>query len=232
MRPMLDSSASELLAQLNRAYARRPILTVVLGILFGIALVKGIAMGSGWGATFVFAAASAIVLWCVHLRVDQYYSEPVEYVLDHDAAQAYRKLLKAFRRLATSGPIWRIDGRHKTADGRRAVRRRLVVPKLALPPRVLSNLRVPKLACGRQTLYFFPDRLLVYEAQVVWGIFYDELQVKAGDVRELPDYTGAEDETTLNGFIALCSAAGLTEVFRCADPAAAAEIAAALLALA
>jgi hypothetical protein len=228
MRPMADSSAAELLAQLNRAYARRPILTVVLGILFGIALVKGIALGSGWGATLVFGAASAIVLWCVHLRVDQYYSEPVEYVLDHNAAQAYRKLLKAFRRLAAGGPIWYIDARHRTVDGRRAVRRRLVVPTLALPPRVQSNLRVPKLACGRHTLYFFPDRLLVYEAQVVWGIFYDELQVKAGDIREVADYTGADDETALNGFIALGSAAGLAEVFRCDDPAAAAEVAAAL----
>ena len=52
LRPMVDYSAAELLAQLNRAYARRPILTVVLGILFGIALVKGITLGSGWGATW------------------------------------------------------------------------------------------------------------------------------------------------------------------------------------
>jgi hypothetical protein len=232
VRPMVDSSAAEVLARLNRAYIRRPVLTFALGMLCTLALTQGIALGSGVGAMAVFAVAAAVVLWFVYDREREHYSEPVDYALDRDAAEAYRRLLRAFRRLATSGPVWRIDTRRRTSDGRRVERRYPAVPKLALPPRVLSNLRVPVIHCGRQTLYFFPDRLLVYESQMVWGVFYDELQVKAGDVREIADQPFGEGEEALNGFIAFGSDAGLSELFRCVDPAGAIEVAAALRQLA
>ena len=228
VRPMVDSSAAEVLTRLNRAYKRRPVLTFALGMFCAVALAQGVVLGSGLGATAVFGVAAAVVLWFVHGRETEHYSEPVEYALDRDAGQAYRRLLRAFRRFATSGPVWRIDTRRKRVDGQRAEGRSLVVPRLALPPRVLSNLRVPVLPCGRQTLYFFPDRLLVYDAQLVWGVFYDELQVRAGDVREIADQPLGESDNALNGFIAFGSDAGLSEVFRCADPAGAVEVAAAL----
>jgi hypothetical protein len=227
--PMIDSSSDEVLGRLNRAYKRRPILTAFFGVLFAIALVEGYLLGSTQGATAVFAVVAAVVIWFVRERENVHHSESVEYVLDADAAQAYRRLLKAFRRLSTSGPVWRIDAR-RTADGRRVARRRAVRPSLALPPRLISNIRVPKVRCGRHTLYFFPDRLLIYDAQIVWGVFYHELQVKAGDVRQVAE--AVEPDNTLHGFLALGTASGVSLILRWTDPMGAVELGAALEALA
>jgi hypothetical protein len=227
--PMIDSSSDEVLSRLNRAYKRRPMLTAFFGVLFAIALVEGYAIGSTQGATLVFGMAAGLVLWFVRARENVHHSEAVEYVLDAQAAQAYRRLLKAFRRLSTSGPVWRIDAR-RTADGRRVSRRRAVRPTLALPPRVISNIRVPKVRCGSHTLYFFPDRLLIYDAQIVWGVFYHELQVKAGDVRQVAE--AAEPDNTLHGFLALGTASGVNLILRWTDPSGAVELGAALEALA
>jgi hypothetical protein len=78
---------------------------------------------------------------------------------------------------------------------------------------VLSGLRaVPKVRCGRHTLYFFLDRVLVHDAQIVWGVFYHELQVKAGDVRQVADTT--ELDNTLHGLLALGTTSGVSLVLR------------------
>jgi hypothetical protein len=225
---MIDSSSDEVLSRLNRAYKRRPVLTAFFGVLFAIALVEGYALGSTQGATLVFAVAAALVLWFVRKRENVHHSEAMEYVLDAEAAQAYRRLLKAFRRLSTSGPVWRIEAR-RTPDGRRVSRRRAVRTSLALPPRVVSNIRVPRVKCGSHTLYFFPDRLLIYDAQIVWGVFYHDLQVKAGDVRQVAD--AAEPADALHGFVALGTTSGVRLVLRSTDPSGAVELGAALEAL-
>jgi len=39
-----------------------------------------------------------------------------------------------------------------------------VRPKFSCPPKVQCNLEVPTLKAGKATLYFFPDRLLVYDS--------------------------------------------------------------------
>ncbi|MGH7392844.1 MAG: hypothetical protein ACREM3_25830, partial [Candidatus Rokuibacteriota bacterium] len=226
---MLDSSADAMLRALNRAYARRPVLAIVLAVVFGLALVEGLAFGAPASATLLFGSLAVAAVVLVSRREIEYYTEAVEYVLDDHVTGAYRRLITAFRRLKVSGPIWHIGRR--VPEGRRR-RRRLVVPGLALPPRVRSNIRVPALRAGRQTLYFFPDRLLVYDAQMAWGIAYRDLKVKAGDVREITDAAVGGDAAECNGFLALGSDSGLNALFRCADVAAAVEVAGALEGLA
>lgn len=226
---MMDSSANELLARLNRAYVRPPLLTGFIGAASSAALATGAALGAGWAATVSFGGVALLMLWFVKRREDEHYSATVEYELEDDAAQAYRRLLTAFRRLTSRGPVWNVDSRRR-AEGPRG-RRRSVVPVLALPPRVRSNILVPTLVARRYTLYFFPDRLLVYDRQMVWDVRYRDLRVKAGDRREGTD----AEALTMDGpygLLAFGSTSGVHEVFHCADPAVAAEVATALEALA
>jgi len=226
---MLDSSADALLRALNRAYTRRPVLAIVLGTLLGLALIEGVALGASTGATLVFGAMAMVTLVVVGRREMEYYSEAVEYELDDHVAHKYRRLVTAFNRMRFAGPVWHMGRRTGRGDRRR---RRLVMPTLALPPRVRSNIRVPALRAGRQTLYFFPDRVLVYDAQMAWGISYHGLKVKGGDIREVGDGSQGGGSAECNGYLALASDSGLSALFRCTDPKAAAEVAAAVEALA
>ncbi len=226
---MLDSSADALLRALNRAYTRRPVLAIVLGGIFGLALIEGLAFGASTAAAVTFGAMASVALVVVSRREVEHYSEAVEYVLDDHVSHTYRRLVTAFNRLRYAGPVWHM-GRRTPGSNKR--RRRVVVPTLALPPRVRSNIRVPALRAGRQTLYFFPDRLLVYDKQMAWGVAYPGLKVKGGDVREVGDTALGGASAECNGFLALVSDSGLRALFRCTDPKAAAEIAAAIEALA
>jgi len=228
---LAESSSSELLRRLNQAYGRPLLLTHLIGVAASGALATGSMMGAGWYATSIFTGAAALVLWYVRRGEDAHYGEVVEYQLEPDVAHAYRKVVAAFQDLASSGPVWRVEPTRRAFDDpvRRTLPGRAVTVTLGLPRRMKSNIIVPMLPGRRHVLCFFPDRLLVYERQMVWAVSYRDLKVKAGDVRALDD--GREAAGGLNGYLVLEGRGGLHEIFRCADVSAVEAVAAALHAL-
>ena len=54
-----------------------------------------------------------------------------------------------------------------------------------LPPRVQSNLQVPILPAGGETLYFFPDRLLVQQGMQYGAIAYADLLAEGWHTRTI-----------------------------------------------
>jgi hypothetical protein len=229
--PFTDSTAADLLDRLNRAYRRPAVLSCLLGVSLAAALVTGVSLGSGWGATVIFGATGVMVLRYAHKGERSDHSVTVVYDFQAGAGHGYRKLVKAFAGLSRSGFVWhlrRAPARPGGAAKSRVVRRRLRL-RPALPPGVTSNIRVPVLRAGRQRLYFFPDRLLVYEAQMVWAVEYTDLRVEAAE-RRVRDRNAAT-ATVPHGFLGLRCAAGLNEVFQCSSPRAAAEMAEALAAM-
>lgn len=218
-RAELGSSAAEVLDQLNRAYARPPRLTRLLAGVLGLAVLAGLSFGASVTAATGFAAVGLGVLWLARFAETAEYSARVEYRLEAAPQMRFRRLLEAFQRLERSGPVWHVDVR---SDGRRRrVARRRVRPARTLPPRVQCNLRVPSLRAGRQWLYFFPDRLLVYERRVVWAVYYTDLRVDLGLVHR----SGAGRP---HGLLSLRSGAAFQASFQCASREAAAEVAAAV----
>jgi hypothetical protein len=228
---MAESSPDELLLRVNRAYGRPTFLTHFVGMASSGALAAGSSLGASWYATGVFTGAVALVLWYVRQSENDHHSEVVEYEMDADVAGVYRKLLAAFDRFSTSGSVWRIEpsAPHSEIAVQRRPRRR-VMPRLGLPRRIKSNIVVPMLPGRRRVLCFFPDRLLVYEKQMVWAVPYTDLRVRAGDARTLED--GRDAIPGLNGYLVIEGRAGLRETFRSTDPDAATELASAIHALA
>ena len=51
------------------------------------------------------------------------------------------------------------------------------------PPKVQCNIDVPVLQTKDVSLYFFPDRLLVYDAGGVGSVAYSDLEVEGGENR-------------------------------------------------
>lgn len=230
---MAESSPDELLLRVNRAYGRPIVLTHIIGVAGAAALTAGSLFGANWLVTGIFAGTAALALWYVHQNENDHHAEVVEYELDPEVAQVYRRFVGAFQRFATSGSVWRVEP-HRQARAKKGVGwipRRSATARLGLPRRIKSNVVVPMLpGQNRRTLCFFPDRLLVYEKEMVWAVQYAELRVRAGDVRAAEG--GEEAISGLNGFLTLEARTGVKEMFRCTDPAAATELASALRALA
>ena len=66
------------------------------------------------------------------------------------------------------------------------------MPK-ASPPFVKTNLLVPVIPVGRQTLYFFPDRLLVFDRGSVGAVEYSDLRMEHRTVRFIESQTVPSD---------------------------------------
>jgi hypothetical protein len=106
----------------------------------------------------------------------------LNYSLEGEAAQAFEKLQAPFRQLATCQLFWHIDATGRADAKRNAgattnLKRTEVRPSFSRPPRVQCNIEVPRLNAGRTTLYFFPDRLLVYDPAGVGAVAYSDLKV-------------------------------------------------------
>lgn len=179
---MADSSAADLLAELNRVKSRVDRLPIVLTvsalILLGLMLT-----GAEWWAYLILIIITAVsALWARHFDVLNG-TAVLNYTLDADAAQKFANLQAPFRLLAQCHRVWYIDAAGHNTDMKRnagagtLMNRVATQPRFSRPPKVHCNLELPTLKAGKTTLYFFPDRLLVYDSGGVGAIAYANLKV-------------------------------------------------------
>jgi hypothetical protein len=105
------------------------------------------------------------------------------YDFDSDMEAAYAQLHSAASQLANCGATWHIEASGKVLDRKYhagasdLVRRETTYIRKAEPPYVKTNIETIAVGVGRQTLHFFPDRVLVYGANGVGAVSYPELSV-------------------------------------------------------
>jgi len=120
---------------------------------------------------------------------------------------------------------------------------------------VECNLEAPTLQAGTQTLYFFPDRILVYDRPGVGSVQYGDLLIETGETRFIEEESAPADAQAVGqtwkyvnknggpdrrfsnnrelhimnyGVVHLSSASGLKEMFYCSSPVAAAAFSASM----
>ncbi len=157
--------------------------------------------------------------------------------------------------------MWHVAAAGHTDDWKRnagvstLTKRSAFRPGSGVSSKLHCNIKVPMLNAGRTTLYFFPDRLLVYNSGGVGAVSYDHLRAEAGQVRFVEDDGVPSDASQvgttwryvnkkggpdrrfnnnrqlpimLYGQLLLTSASGLRELFEMSVPAAAAAVSSAL----
>jgi Protein of unknown function (DUF4236) len=111
------------------------------------------------------------------------------YDLDDDATSRYQKLHDVFDALTQAGRVGHIGAHGGVTDRKRhagagsVVRRQVIRPSKRPPRRVRTNIEVPALPVGKQTLHFFPDRVLVVEPAAVGAVPYGQLRIVSSDTR-------------------------------------------------
>lgn len=185
---LTDSSATELLKELNRVKKRTDRLPMVI-IPGGAAIIVLLSLQSAtWMVALTAVAIAALALYARHTDVLNG-TAILNYSLEPDAANEYSKLQAPFRQLAECERVWHIDATAHNADTKyhagASVRmdRKETEPKFTKPPKVQCNIDVPVLQTNDVTLYFFPDRLLVYDSAGVGSVTYASLEVEGGENR-------------------------------------------------
>jgi hypothetical protein len=145
-----------------------------------------------WLVALAFAATFFFAIYARHSDVLNG-TVILNYSLEFEAAQNFARLQAPFRQLATCERVWHIDAAGHNADMKRnagattSLKRTEVHPRFSRPAKVQCNLEVPTLQVGNTTLYFFPDRLLVYDSTGVGAVAYTNLKVEMQESRFVED---------------------------------------------
>ncbi len=179
---MTDASASGLLDQIRAAETRTTMapLAGIVAVFTVMLLLAGEA--PGWLAVAAALIGAGAGAW-LHVRDLAGRNVVLFYDLEPDARAAYEDVHVAFARLAGAHGAWNVQARADTEDLRRnagasqLVQRQPVRLGMGVPAVIRTNVDVPAIPCGAETLHFFPDRLLVSSRRGIGAVPYDQLEI-------------------------------------------------------
>lgn len=185
---IVDSSSRELLDELNRKRAKARLWPVVAIVSI---VVLGVVVMSNWPAWLlaIFILAGAVGTYAAHTRDALEKTVVLFYDFDSDMEAAYAQLLTAASQLAGCAAAWHIEASGKVRDRKYhagasdLVRRKNTFIRKDQPPYVKTNVGTISVGVGRQTLHFFPDRVLVYDQNGIGAVSYQELRIDVGTTR-------------------------------------------------
>ena len=111
------------------------------------------------------------------------------YDFDSEMESAYAQLHSAASQLANCASAWHISASGEVHDRKyhagasNLISRKDTSIQKAEPPYVKTNIETIAVGVGRQTLHFFPDRVLVYDTNGVGAVCYPELRVNVSETR-------------------------------------------------
>lgn len=185
---MNDSSSAELLQELNEKKRKIRIgpWIVILAVLSTAA--------SFFAALHPAIQAVMILGWIVAVylafRRDALTKTVVLfYAFDEVLERAYGALHEAAARLASCAGHWHIAASGKVyerkyhAGASSLVDRKPTPIRRTSPPFLKTNVETISIGVGRQTMFLFPDRVLVYESGKIGAIGYDQLQISVSQTQ-------------------------------------------------
>ncbi len=261
---MVDSSSEALLEEIRNKHSR-------------VDVWRGIAALSGFGVVAEFfnnfpswalgvTAVLGIGVTALAFRWDvQRKLTIVHYDLNPRAIEAFGQLVDAVTRLQQCNRLWHLRGQSAVLDRKyhagaaTSVSRAAAAVGTRLPPYLAANVDPVTIALTKLTLYFFPDRILVYQGSHVGAITYGALECHVAETRFVEDEAppgdadvvgrtwryvnakGGPDRRFKNnrelpicryGELILRSGSGLYEILQLSKPGAAADLGPALKGLA
>jgi Protein of unknown function (DUF4236) len=198
---MVDSTAADLITELNRVRQRSDISPIVLGL--GIIALVGALIGQlYWTSLIILIVVIPVAVAARHFDVTKG-TAILNYVFEPDIESSFNELKSGFQQLAECSAVWHIPAGGYTEDWKRnagvcsLVQRTLIHPSFSLPKHVQCNVQVPTLKAGREILYLFPDRILVYSSSGIGAVPYSALTATAGHTRFVEDGRVPSDGKTI-----------------------------------
>lgn len=184
---MVHSDSADLLAEMQRK-ARAPNFARIGAIVGAVFIIAATIVASSIlsAVCAIVGLASAIGGYILSVRNR---TTILMYDLEDPLRERYAALVAAFDTVKTCHKLWHVTGSGKITDSKyhggagTAIKRNNVVIGVGAPPRIRSNLSIPWLPAGDETLYFLPDRILVYARGNVGAVGYEDLQAQLQETR-------------------------------------------------
>lgn len=126
------------------------------------------------------------------------------YDVDEDTEQDIQRLYNAFGELVNCNSAWHISSqaavrdRKYQAGANQIVKRTAIRVQYSTPKYLKTNVKVPSIPVGTQTIYFFPDRILIYDKKAVGGLAYSSFSVTQKNQRFIENGAVPRDGTIVD----------------------------------
>jgi hypothetical protein len=200
---MTDGSSAELLQELRE---KRRLTRILPGVVVALAVVLLVLLSNGapaWSILAIGLVGIASCWWAVQKDALRK-TTVILYELEGESERDYESLHDAFRRLRACAKTWHVAGKGKVLDRKyhagagALIQRSTITPHIGTPPLVRTNIEVPLLPAGRQTLAFLPDRLLVFEGSSVGAVSYSDLTLRVAGSRFIEEESLPSDATVVD----------------------------------
>ena len=108
------------------------------------------------------------------------------YDIESEAEHLFRGIYDAFEKLSQSMKIWHISAKGNINDSKyhaganQAVNRKEIKIGFENPKFIKTNISTPSIPVGSQTIYFFPDKILIFDKNKVGGLSYKSAKFSIG----------------------------------------------------
>lgn len=180
---MVDSSAKELLAEIERKHRKRSYHVWILAIS-ALCLLMGMARAN-W--SIIIASFACVVVGVPLLLLNDKRRKTVEIIYHLDPAYElrYRHMIQSFQELGRCQGLWRINSEAAVSEKRRRagagrfLDRTSIRLEFKIPPHFQLNVNPVIVPAGSKRLCFLPDTILVFEGSRIGAIGCAQLTIKA-----------------------------------------------------
>ena len=188
---MVDSSSQALVDELNTKRKRLRLWPFVAALTVG-AFVLSAKQLPPW------ALLTLLIVGGLLMAVTYYWdllrkTTVMLYDIESEFAGVVEQLHTAFDGVRSCRATWHLQAQGKVHDRKyhagasHLVTRSSIALGLQNPPFVKTNVATPSIPVGRQTLYFFPDKVLVFEANGVGAVSYENLRIDISTTNFIED---------------------------------------------
>ncbi len=189
---MTDSSSAELVAEMNDKRKKIRIWPFVAAIGL-VAIFLTFQNSQSPTLAILVVAISVLLSIFVSVKDSLRKTTVLFFELDPEIESLYQKLHDAFEQISSCSNKWHVEAEGEVEDRKRNAGATSVIKRTSIsfgignPPYVKTNISIPCIPVGKQTLYFFPDKILVFEANGVGAVSYPNLNISVKDTKFIED---------------------------------------------
>jgi hypothetical protein len=126
------------------------------------------------------------------------------YDIDEDTEREIQNFYNAFDELASCSAAWHVSSQASVRDKKYHAGANSVVNRAKIrinyktPKYLKTNVKVPAIPVGSQTIYFFPDRIFIYDKKSVGGLAYSGFSVTRKNQRFIESGIVPRDGTVVD----------------------------------
>lgn len=200
---MFDSSSLELVTEINekQKLLRFAPISIGVGLMFALAVLSSFGFNVAFLLVCTLTAAMAYIL---SIKDDLRKSTVIFYDFEPETEKLYQQLHDSFSKITSCSAKWHVEAEGGISDTKRnagatkAIRRTAIELTVKNPPFVKTNILTPSIPVGKQTLYFFPDKVLVFENNKVGAVSYSNLNINVQQTRFVEEDTVPKDAAIID----------------------------------